>query len=183
MGEGRSAAVDAEPDIVYMEDFVVDHRSLLDSLCAELTWDERMRARKTASLGAPYNYSGMVYAATAMPDAILRLRDALTDAFPFAPNNCLVNYYVDGSSTMGFHADSILELASGTGVAIVSLGATRTLRFRRILERQVEFARPLPGGSVIYMPPEIQDAWKHGVSREVGAGARISLTFRQIADP
>ncbi|MFT5096791.1 MAG: alkylated DNA repair dioxygenase AlkB, partial [Psychrobacter okhotskensis] len=40
----------------------------------------------------------------------------------YLPNNCLVNYYLDGSSKMGFHSDDTSQLADGTGVAILSLG-------------------------------------------------------------
>ena len=79
---------------------------------------------------------------------------------------------------MGYHYDAIDELAPGTGVAIVSLGATRTLRFRLQDDREIEHPWPLPGGSLLYMPPELQHTWKHGVPRQPGAGPRISLTFR-----
>jgi alkylated DNA repair dioxygenase AlkB len=81
---------------------------------------------------------------------------------------------------MGFHADSIVELVPGTGVAVVSLGAARTLRFRRIDDKSVLWDCPLPNGSLLYMPPEVQLAWKHGVPETPGAGPRISLTFRRL---
>jgi len=180
MTVNSTASTARGPDLVYIEAFVADHRSLLDRLRAQTTWDERMRARRTASFGVPYDYSGMTYPAAPMPDAIADIRDALAEILPLAPNNCLVNDYEDGRSTMGFHADSIRELVPGTGVAIVSLGATRTLSFRRIVEREIEVARPLAGGSVMYMTPQVQGLWKHGIRREEGVGARISLTFRQI---
>jgi hypothetical protein len=30
------------------------------------------------------------------------------------------------------------------------------------------------------MPPEIQLEWQHGVLKQVGAGQRLSLTFRAL---
>ena len=168
------------PAVVYDEHFIADHEALYDRLCTDIVWDGRMRARKTASFGAPYNYSGMTYPAVKMHDDLARVRDVLAKSLPFEPDNCLVNFYENGRSTMGFHYDGLDDLAPGTGVAIVSLGATRTLRFRRMDDRDVEVSQPLVSGSLLYMPSEVQTQWKHGIPRETGAAARISLTFRQL---
>lgn len=168
------------PTYIYDERFIAEHQSLFDRLSKDIIWDGRMRARKTASFGAPYNYSGMTYPAAKMHDALAEVRDAVGERLPFEPDNCLVNYYENGRSTMGFHYDEVDDLAPGTGVAIVSLGATRTLRFRKMHDREVEFARPLVSGSLLYMPPEVHTGWKHGIPRETGAGPRISLTYRQL---
>lgn len=178
--DNAALSLDGVPELIYEEHFLADHQSLYDRLCKEVIWDGRMRARKTASFGAPYNYSGMTYPSAKMHDGIAEVRDALTERLPFEPDNCLVNFYENGRSTMGFHFDAADDLAPGTGVAIVSLGAVRTLRFRKMHDREVEFARPLASGSMLYMPPEVQREWKHGIPRETGAGARISLTFRQL---
>jgi alkylated DNA repair dioxygenase AlkB len=79
---------------------------------------------------------------------------------------------------MGFHAESIAELVPGTGVAVISLGAPRILRFRRFGDRSLCFDYLLSDGSLLYMPPEVQLGWKHGVPQQPGAEPRISLTFR-----
>lgn len=168
------------PDIVYEPQFIQDHQSLYDRLSADIIWDGRMRARKTASFGAPYNYSGMTYPAMAMPPEIAAVRDAVAKRLSYEPDNCLVNFYENGRATMGFHYDAQDDLAPDTGVTIVSLGATRTLRFRRMDDAAVEFAQPMASGSLLYMAPAVQRSWKHGIPRETGAGPRISLTFRQL---
>jgi alkylated DNA repair dioxygenase AlkB len=98
----------------------------------------------------------------------------------FVPNNCLLNFYEDGNSSMGFHSDSSEELESGTGVAIVSLGSVRNLVFRSKVDKSVEYAYPLQPGSLVYMTKEVQDHWLHAIPKLVGAGPRISLTFRSI---
>lgn len=167
-----------------MPSLVAAHDELMATLLREVDWDLRMRARKTASYGVPYNYSEMSYPAAPMHPVIARVRDAVTEALAgaadFRPNNCLVNLYETGRARMGYHFDATDELVPGTGVAIVSLGATRTLRFRLQTDREVERARPLPGGSLLYMSPAVQGIWKHGVPREPGAGPRISLTYRWL---
>lgn len=166
------------PSIQFEPEFVPKPDALFHALRDTTAWDDRMRARRTATFGAPYNYSGMVYPESPMPPALQELCDALERRLCFRPNNCLANYYVDGRSTMGFHADSIKELTPGTGVAIVSLGAARSLVFRRIEAWDTVHDYRLTPGSLLYMPPEVQLEWKHGVPEEKGAEARISLTFR-----
>lgn len=82
---------------------------------------------------------------------------------------------------MGFHFDSLEHLAPDTGVAIVSLGDTRSLTFRNRTDKTVEVSYPLVSGSLLYMPPQVQNEWLHGVMKsEPEIGPRMSLTFRHI---
>src|SRR5689334_17210695 len=109
--------------IVYAQDFVTDPDNLFQSLASQVVWDERLRARKTASFGKPYNYSGMVYQAAPMHALLVPLVDRLESLVGLSADNCLLNYYEDGRSTMGFHSDANIDLAPGSGVAIISLGS------------------------------------------------------------
>lgn len=172
--------VELRPEVVFEPRFVPDHDALLRSVLEQTAWDDRMRARRTASYGAPYNYSGMIYPEAPMPPWLLAIAEAIEARLGYRPDNCLVNNYVEGTSTMGFHADSIAELVPGTGVAVVSLGATRTLTFRRTLARDVRWGCPLPSGSLLYMPPEVQLEWQHAVLKQPDAGQRVSLAFRAL---
>jgi alkylated DNA repair dioxygenase AlkB len=171
------------PKILYEERFALGADALFPRLVAETKWDHRMRARMTASFGRPYNYSGITYSETPMPPDLQRVCEAICDRVGFLPNNCLVNYYPDGTATMGFHHDSITDLEPATGVAIVSLGAARTLTFRRRDDRSISIGYVLSHGSLLYMPPEVQLEWEHGVRGEPGAAERISLTFRRLITP
>ena len=45
----------------------------------------------------------------------------LETAIGFKPNNCLINYYLDGRSKMGWHSDQTDILEGATGIAIVSI--------------------------------------------------------------
>lgn len=169
------------PEVLFLADFLPNADSLFSELVATTTWDNRLKARRTASFGVPYNYSGMIHPEVPIPETLLPLQAQLAQVLEFAPNNCLVNYYPDGRSTMGFHRDDTAGLAPSTGVAIVSLGATRTLVFRQreFPDQTVTF--PLANGSLLYMPPAVQDTWQHGLPKEPHVpGGRISLTFRQV---
>ena len=140
-----------EPELILEEEFVSRSQELFDALANGTAWDERMRARKTASFGQSYNYSGIAYDAVPLPDLLLPLVEQLAVLLGFRPNNCLLNFYESGEATMGFHSDATDELAPGTGVAIVSLGAERAIAFQSKPDKQVERSYLLRSGSLLYM--------------------------------
>lgn len=171
------------PDVLFVPDFWPDAAELFDYCASQIVWDETLRARKTASFGVPYNYSQMTYPAAPVPAPLQNLMDFLEPKIGFAPNNCLANFYADGGASMGFHFDSLENLALQTGVAIVSLGATRELTFRRRDDCAVQKSFALPSGALLHMAPQIQNEWLHGVLKSgQPVGARISLTFRHLVD-
>lgn len=177
-----SCPTDFTPRIYFERGFVADPAALFEALRGKVVWDERLKARKTACFGVSYDYSGMTYPRTDMLDDLVPLCEAIERTLGFHPNNCLLNDYPDGLSSMGFHSDSSMELHAGTGVAIVSLGAERVIVFRHKREKNREASYPLPSGSLLYMPQEIQAEWKHAIPKQPGAGERISLTFRSIIE-
>ena len=171
MGEG--------PEVVLDESFYPQHDALFAELLASVTWDERMRARKTASFGQPYDYSQMSYETTEMPPCLEGVIASLKARLKITFNNCLLNYYETGQNTMGFHADETDNLQPGTGVAIVSLGSERTITYRSMDQtRRVNF-QLLPG-SLLYMDDDVQRHWTHAIGKQKDAGPRISLTWRAI---
>lgn len=168
------------PAIHFNDRFLFEPQQLFDMLKHSVPWDQRMKARKTASFGVAYNYSQITYAESPMPAELQEVCKQLEQALGFLPNNCLLNYYEDGLASMGFHSDSSEELLPGTGIAIVSLGAVRSIIFRSKADKTVEFSYPLPSGSLLYMTKQIQDHWLHAIPKAENAGERISLTFRVI---
>ncbi|MBM3461921.1 MAG: alpha-ketoglutarate-dependent dioxygenase AlkB [Armatimonadetes bacterium] len=150
-------------------------------MLAHTAWDLRMKARLTASFGLPYDYAGISYPEAPMSEPLREVCRLLRKRLGFEPNNCLVNYYPDGRSKMGFHSDDITELADDTGVAIVSLGASRPLRFRLLGDPTIRWELTQPPGSMLYMPQEVHRRWAHAIPRRKYAEPRISLTFRKLA--
>jgi alkylated DNA repair dioxygenase AlkB len=170
------------PPIYLHPAFIAFPDALFASLMASVSWDERMKARKTASFGVAYNYSQISYERTPMPPELEAICGQIELELGFRPNNCLLNHYLDGSSSMGFHSDSSASLVPGTGVAIVSVGSVRSIVYRNKADRTVEFDYPLPNGSLLYMSDEIQQEWLHAIPKTENAGERISLTFRAIVE-
>jgi alkylated DNA repair dioxygenase AlkB len=166
---------------IYIETSFVTHSEMLfDILRDKVEWDDRLRARKTASFGVSYDYSGITHPQVEMLAELQPICDRIYEKLHFYPNNCLLNYYLDGLSSMGFHSDSSEELSEGTGVAIVSLGAERTIVFRSKVDKSIEFSFNLRDGDLLFMLKQIQSEWLHGIPKATGAGERISLTFRSI---
>jgi alkylated DNA repair dioxygenase AlkB len=166
--------------ITCIEDFIENPSGLFELLNRDVIWDGRMSARKTASFGTAYNYSQMDYVHQAFTPVLNNIIRDIEEVLHFKPNNCLLNYYADGKSTMGFHSDQTDILEEGTGVAIVSLGATRILQFRSIKDKTIKEDLPLPSGSLMYMKNEVQDIWQHAIPTSDVVDGRMSLTFRKI---
>ena len=166
--------------ITFIPGFLEDPIALFDFLHTNVEWDEQMAARKTASFGVAYNYSQMSYPHQDFPNVLTTIIEKIGKTLTFTPNNCLINYYLDGKSKMGFHSDQTDILYEGTGVAIVSIGETRTLRFRNIADKSIIKNFDLPSGSLIYMTNAVQDKWQHAIPKSDTDRGRMSLTFRKI---
>ncbi|MBO6514981.1 MAG: alpha-ketoglutarate-dependent dioxygenase AlkB [Bacteroidia bacterium] len=166
----------------HKENYLDNPSELLTYLKENIAWDDRMKARKTASYGVAYNYSEISYPFQEFPDELETVRRSIEEILGFCPNNCLLNYYLTGDSTMGYHSDQVDILEEGTGVAILSLGASRVLRFRSITNKEIKHDVVLHHGSLFYMENEIQERWQHAIPKSDSKQARISLTFRKIRD-
>ena len=143
-------AIEASPEASVRAEFLCYEAAtaLFEALCRDIQWDERMKARKTACFGQTYDDSGVDYQVVPMHPLLVPLCDALERELGFRPTNCLLNFYESGRSTMGFHSDATYNLAEGTGVAIVSLGAERCLTFRSKADQSILIPYPLPHGSL-----------------------------------
>lgn len=167
------------PTVRYIPDAIADHAARFTALVRDLPWDDRIRARRTASVGRPYDYSGLTYPAAPIPPLIAEVAEVAARHAGHGFDNCLANFYATGDRTMGFHADSYDRLVPTSWIAIVSLGAARPLVFRS-RDRRTLVQHDLAPGSLLLMDRATQDAWTHAVPR-ADAGPRISLTFRQFA--
>lgn len=171
-----------EPEVTIYPNYLSDREAniLYLKLRDEIEWDERMQSRKTACFGENYNDSGIDYAIEPMNSLLLLLCDRLEETLGFVVTNCLINYYKDGRSKMGFHSDVTYNLDPDTGVAILSLGAERELSFRSKIDPTQRFSYLLTNGSLLYMTQRTQDFWEHAVKKAKTNEGRISLTFRRI---
>lgn len=173
------------PEAILIPSFLSprEGHELFQALVSGIQWDERMKARKTACFGQTYDDSGVSYEVVPMHPLLVPLCASVGDALGFQPTNCLLNYYENGRSSMGFHSDATYNLAPGTGVAILSIGAERELTFRSKADPGLLIPYMLPHGSLFHMSAPTQEHWTHAVKKTDTDDARISLTFRHIVAP
>ena len=169
-----------EPKLKIIKNYIDNPNTLFNQLLSTVEWDDRMKSRKTASYGASYNYSGISYPDRDMHSLLKPICDQLKLELSYLPNNCLLNYYPDGESSMGFHSDSSEGIKEDTGVTIISLGATRIIKYKQIEDKNQTFDYPLDSGTLLYMDNDVQKTWLHAIPKQTGIGPRISLTFRSI---
>jgi hypothetical protein len=167
--------------IIIINDFNIGDDFLFSKLKNEIKWDTSIKSRKTASFGIPYNYSDIKYDFLDFPNFILNILTKIEIIIGYKPNNCLLNYYYENSSKMGYHSDQIDILESNTGIVILSVGSSRVVRFKNKIDNTV-FDIEINPNSLFYMTQEIQKKWLHSILPIIdnNNNERISITFRKI---
>lgn len=168
-------------DIILIENIESINPLLFDEIIKNTNWDDSLLARKTVSYGVPYNYNNMIYTKQKFPKYISDLASKVEKHIGFYPNNCLINYYYESKSKMGFHSDQIDILYENTGIAIFSLGSNRIMKFKHKNDVTLFFEIELRSQSLLYMTQNFQKNWLHAILPATLINSeRISITFRKI---
>lgn len=166
--------------VIILNDFNIGGNSLFSKIKREINWDLSIKSRKTASFGVPYDYSNINYDFTDFPNYLLEILNKVELTIGYRPNNCLINYYFDSQSKMGYHSDQIDILEPSTGIVILSLGSSRIIRFKNKLDNSL-FDLELNSNTLLYMTQETQKKWLHSILPSDDTDSeRISITFRKI---
>ena len=138
-----------------------------------------------ADPGCGYRYSGLDNAIEPWTPLTAAIRRRVAAAADQEFNSLLLNLYRDGRDAMGWHADDEAELDPEAPIASLSLGASRTLRFRsRQRDRAPSLAVELGHGDLLLMDPPTQQHWQHGLPRRLKVDTpRLNLTFRRVRPP
>jgi alkylated DNA repair dioxygenase AlkB len=123
-----------------------------------------------ADPGYRYRYSGIEQQAVPWMAGLAPLRQQLETLCGHELNALLLNHYRDGNDAMGCHADDEPELVRDASIASISLGASRTLRFkpkpRSALAAGCEALNlELGHGDLLVMDPPTQQHWLHELPR------------------
>ncbi|MEO8500000.1 MAG: alpha-ketoglutarate-dependent dioxygenase AlkB [Vicinamibacteria bacterium] len=95
-----------------------------------------------------------------------------------------LNLYRNGQDSVAPHNDHLRELSPGQPIALLSLGATRTMTIRAKQPPRRAFHQALERGSLLVMSYDTQIHYDHGIPKtEAPVGERISLAFRVRPDP
>jgi alkylated DNA repair dioxygenase AlkB len=128
------------------------------------------------------------------------IRDRVEDLLGFkrgSLNHVLIQLYPDGESHISDHSDKTLDIERGTPVINVSIGAVRKMKIKNKIKGDDGTRHSdrieLQNGSVFVMGWETNRKFYHGINQDKRmeslkseaeldfGGARISLTFRNIA--
>jgi alkylated DNA repair dioxygenase AlkB len=130
--------------------------------------------------GVTYRYSRITMEAIAWSAPVADLRRRVEERSDARFNSVLLNWYRDGRDSNGWHADDEPELGDEPVIASLSLGVTRTMRFRR-RDGESRFAVDLADGDLLVMYGDSQRDWLHTVAKSTRiTSGRLNLTFRQM---
>lgn len=137
-----------------------------------------IRFESDASRG--YFYSGQVAEAKPLGEdtrKMLRWANELTGA---EYNGILINRYINGTKTVGAHADSEAGLDPKAGVLAISHGAERKFRIRDKKTKAIVKDVPARAGEALQMKGDFQKHFTHEIpAQRTISGTRISFTFRR----
>ncbi|EHI14436.1 alpha-ketoglutarate-dependent dioxygenase AlkB [Mycolicibacterium thermoresistibile] len=164
--------------------WLTDADTLFDELVEVIPWRAERRHMYDRMVDVPrlVSFHNLVDEPAPHP-RLKQMRRRLNDAYagelgePFVTAG--LAYYRDGSDSVAWHGDTIgRSRTEDTMVAIVSLGATRTLAMRpKGGGRSLRF--PLNHGDLLVMGGSCQRTWEHSVPKTTKpTGPRISIQFR-----
>jgi alkylated DNA repair dioxygenase AlkB len=92
----------------------------------------------------------------------------------------LINRYLGGDDSMGFHSDDDWAMGPDPFLLSVSLGCSRDFIVKTKEQPRRRFVIPLPHGSVLLMyGRRLQTDWVHGIEKQHQVkDMRINLSFR-----
>lgn len=174
--------IQLQENFILIKNVLNDYETILKNLNHNVIWDNSIMSRKTASFGIPYNYSNINYDKNVIPPFLDGLAKIVNIKNGFIPNNCLINFYYENNSKMGFHSDQIDILHKKTGIVIFSFGSSRILRFKNKTNKKIIYDVLLENNSYFFMSQNIQIDWLHSIlpSKDDVLNERYSITFRKI---
>ncbi len=128
-----------------------------------------------------YVYSGVVNVPVSFTPLLNDIKQAAEKQCGHQFNTALLNYYRDGSDSMGWHSDDESELGINPVIASVSFGALRAFQFKHKRQKDAKVSVELHNGDLLIMQGQTQHNWLHQVPKTAKRpGPRINITFRWI---
>ncbi len=183
---------DAELLLWRQVDLGEDRAALFERLAGQIDWRQEevtvygkryAQPRLCAWYGDhAYTYSGTTLQPLPWRPDLLRIKHRIEGLTRARFNSVLLNYYRDGSDSMGMHSDDERELGARPVIASLSLGATRDFIFKHRFRKDLATVKlALQDGSLLLMSGDTQRCWRHGINKvRRDCGPRINLTFRRV---
>ena len=150
-----------------------------DALHGEIPWRSERRLMYERELDVPRLLAHYRLDDPALPVPLAEVAAMVGDALSVAFNSVGLNLYRDGNDSVAPHNDRLADLEEGQPIALVSLGATRSMTIRQKKPPRNAIHLDLSAGSLLVMDYSSQIHYDHGIPKErVKLGPRISLAFR-----
>jgi alkylated DNA repair dioxygenase AlkB len=132
--------------------------------------------RLTQWMGPRYRYSNIQWPQQDFSPTLANWRNHLSDLLHFSFNSVLINYYRDGSDSMGKHRDNEPEMNTAC-IASLTFGAARPIHFEEpVTGKKIKYV--LEHGDLLVMH-HLQEKWWHQLPKRKNISqARLNLTFR-----
>lgn len=130
---------------------------------------------------ATYSYSGILNKPKPWTTELLFIKQMIEEKTNTNFNSVLMNYYRNGSDSMGWHSDDEKELGINPVIASVTFGVSRKFQFKhRHIKKSIQNI-VLTNGSLLLMQGTTQHNWLHQIPKaKTIIGERINLTFRKV---
>ncbi|MBA2406575.1 MAG: alpha-ketoglutarate-dependent dioxygenase AlkB [Chitinophagales bacterium] len=126
-----------------------------------------------------YSYSGISMRSKPWTKELMEIKDKIEANAKLHFTSVLLNLYRNGDDSVGWHCDNEKVLRVNPVIASVSLGATRTFKFRHLEDKTLIRKVELTHGTYLLMKGETQHKWEHQIPKTKKVTTpRISLTFR-----
>ena len=174
---------DVRGRILYTPDFLPAEvaRAWFDEVRGAVAWEAQRRRMYDRDVDVPrlVGHFPLAPENAHVPDAIRAAARQVIAATGVAFTSVGLNFYRDGRDSVAPHNDHLDEIAHGSPIALLSLGATRRMTIRMKAAPRRVFHVDLAGGSLLLMSYETQLHYTHGVPKtREPVGPRISLAFR-----
>jgi len=172
---------DTRGRITYTPDFVSPEaaRAWFDEVRSAVAWEAQRRWMYDREVDVPRLVGHFRLAAADVPRVIRAAAQRVIDATGVAFTSVGLNFYRDGRDSVAPHNDDLDEIAAGSPIVLLSLGATRCMTIRAKAAPRRVLHVDLAAGSLLVMSYETQLHYTHGVPKtSEPVGPRISLAFR-----
>jgi alkylated DNA repair dioxygenase AlkB len=179
----RTIVDDDTGRIVYYPGVVAPDKAQrwFDELVETIDWRHERRPMYDRVVDVP-RLVAHFSAGSTLPDLVATMKARVEECLGLEFGSVGFNRYRDGRDSVAMHHDHKNEIEPRSPIALLSLGATRTMRLRTIETPRRTFAIALEPGSVLLMAGASQECWEHGIPKTTEpVGERISVAFRRPA--
>lgn len=187
------APLDDRSSVLFEPSWLAGSNQLFDELYSSMGWKALERPMYDRVVAVPRLICNVELSALDPHHSLQKVTSLIAPVLGRRPERVGLNLYRNGDDSVAWHRDRLGSDRRPSMVALVSLGAPRTLAMRPcrspIAEapqgtcstrstRQTARRWRLGHGDLLVMAGACQRSWEHCVPKERAEGPRISLAFR-----